>query len=136
MENYPLTNYQTFHTTTASILVVDDEPAFCGVMSELLRSFGYEVRFAYNVDQAMAHIQDALPDIILTDVMMPGIDGLNFIRRLHKEPELAKIPTIVVSAKAEGHDIRATKEAGADACLIKPFSASELRQTISQFLHG
>ena len=136
MENYPITHYSTFHAKTASILVVDDEPAFCGVMSELLRSFGYEVRFAYNVDQAMAHIQTALPDIILTDVMMPGVDGLNFVRRLQREPGLARIPTIVVSAKAESRDIRATKEAGADACLIKPFSASELRQTITQFLHG
>ncbi len=136
MENYPITHYQTFLTTTASILVVDDEPAFCGVMSEILRSFGYEVRFAYNVDQAMAHIQAALPDIILTDIMMPGVDGLSFVRRLQKEPKLARIPIIVVSAKAEGGDIRATKEAGADACLIKPFSAGELRQTITQFLHG
>ena len=134
METHPITHFQSFHTTTTSILVVDDEPAFCSVISELLRSFGYDVRHAFNVDQAMQHIDHAPPDLILTDVMMPGVDGLTFVRRLRQEPGLAAIPTIVVSAKAERNDVQATKDAGADACLIKPFSATELRQTITQFV--
>jgi CheY-like chemotaxis protein len=127
----------TVQPTTAErpqILVVDDEPAFCGVMSELLKSFGYMVRFAYNVSQALEHLSQDPPDLILTDVMMPGTDGLSLIRRIRSNPTWASIPAIVVSAKAQPADIKATQKAGADACLIKPFSAAELRRTIQHYL--
>lgn len=117
-----------------SILVVDDEPAFCVVLSEILRSFGFVVHQAYNAKQALELLDSTTPDLILTDVMMPDIDGLSFVRRLRSEPIWSSIPTIVVSAKAEPKDIEATREAGADGCLVKPFSAQELRQTIHTFL--
>lgn len=128
--------------TTASrsrninILVVDDEPSFCTVLSEILRSFGYIVRQAHDAHHAIELLKKATPDLILTDVMMPGMDGLAFIRQIRSDPTRASIPTIVISAKAQAEDIRASKEAGADACLVKPFSARELRDVVHKFLQS
>ncbi len=116
------------------ILVVDDEPSFCTVLGEILRSFGYYVRQAYNAHHAIELLDITPPDLILTDVMMPGMDGLTFIRQIRSDPTRSSIPTIVISAKAQAEDIRASKEAGADACLVKPFSARELQEVIHKFL--
>ena len=116
------------------ILVVDDEPSFCTVLSEILRSFGYSVRQAYNANHAFELLKKSLPDLILTDVMMPGMDGLTFIRQIRADPDRSSIPTIVISAKAQAEDISASKEAGADACLVKPFSARELRDVVHKYI--
>ncbi|OGO17328.1 MAG: hypothetical protein A2Z14_17470 [Chloroflexi bacterium RBG_16_48_8] len=117
------------------ILVVDDEPSFCTVLSEILRSFGFFVRQAHDANHAIELLKNTPPDLILTDVMMPGMDGLTFIRQIRSDPERSYIPTIVISAKAQAEDINATKEAGADACLVKPFSARELRDIVHKFIN-
>lgn len=124
----------TVGTRPQSILVVDDEPSFSAVLSEILRSFGYHVQQANSVDNAIALLEDHIPDLILTDVMMPGIDGLSFIRRIHSDALLSSIPTIVVSAKHQPADIEASELAGADAYLVKPFSANELREAVQSLL--
>ena len=123
-------------TSNIRILVVDDEPSFCTVLSEILRSFGYFVRQAYDADHAIELLKVDLPDLILTDVMMPGMDGLTFIRQIRSDPERSSIPTIVISAKAQAEDIAETKRAGADAYLIKPFSARELRDVVHKFINS
>jgi CheY-like chemotaxis protein len=132
---------QTAFSTNASsnpsyILIVDDEPSFCTVLSEILRSFGYMVRHVHTVRHAYELLKEQIPDLILTDVMMPDIDGLTFIRQMRADPERSSIPIIVVSAKSQPEDIAASKDAGADACLIKPFSARELRQVVHDHLHS
>ena len=118
------------------ILVVDDEPSFCTVLSEILRSFGYNVQQAHDAHQAIELLKVTPPDLILTDVMMPGMDGLTFIRQIRSDPDRSSIPTIVISAKSQPEDIRASKAAGADACLVKPFSARELRDVVHKFLNS
>lgn len=117
-----------------NILVVDDEPSFSSILSEILRSFGYLVQQAYSVPEALESIEKGRPELILTDIMMPGIDGLVFVRMLRSDPIWSAIPIIVVTAKAHPMEIEATMDAGADACLIKPFSATDLRLTVKSFL--
>ncbi|NIM93146.1 MAG: response regulator [Anaerolineales bacterium] len=116
------------------ILVIDDEPSFCTVLSEILRSFGYHVQQAHSVDQALQVLEREPPDLILTDIMMPGTDGLTLIRQLRANPRWSSMPMIVVSAKSQPEDIAASEEAGADGCLIKPFSAGELREAVNAHL--
>jgi CheY-like chemotaxis protein len=118
------------------ILVVDDEPSFCTVLSEILRSFGYNVQQAHDAHHAIELLKGAPPDLILTDVMMPGMDGLTFIRHIRADPDRSSIPAIVISAKAQPEDLQASKAAGADACLVKPFSARELREVVHKFLNS
>ena len=109
-----------------NILVVDDEPSFCTVLSEILRSFGYIVRQAHDAHHAIELLKKATPDLILTDVMMPGMDGLELIRNLRKEITTAFIPVIVLSAKNSTADRLKGFAVGTDDYLPKPFSIHEL----------
>lgn len=120
----------------ASVLVIDDEPSFCFAISEILALEGYDVHQAHTARQAFDVLDELVPDLILTDVMMPGIDGLTFLRKLRAHPNLGSVPTIAISAKAMKADIAAAQEAGADDYLPKPFSAQDLRQTIASYLNG
>jgi CheY-like chemotaxis protein len=116
------------------ILVVDDDPAFCTIMREILGAEGFEVHVAYDAQDAISKLEEFLPDIILSDIMMPDIDGLWLIRSIRSSPVWANIPTIVVSAKIMPKDREAARKAGADAFVPKPFSLPELRSTILSFV--
>jgi CheY-like chemotaxis protein len=115
------------------ILVVDDEPDFCEALHDILENDGYDVDRAPNAIEALSVLESVIPDLILTDVMMPGMDGLSFLRRIRSNPDWSKIPAMVVSAKGTPQDVAAATEAGADGYLTKPFSARELREAIRGF---
>ncbi|NIS83491.1 MAG: response regulator [Anaerolineales bacterium] len=117
-----------------TVLIVDDDPAFCVIMREFLGGDGFEVHLAFDVPQALSFLAFVTPDLILSDIMMPEIDGLWLVRSLRSAPSTSNIPTIVISAKAMPEDRIAAIEAGADAFVSKPFSMVELRQVISEFL--
>jgi len=117
-----------------SILVVDDEPAICVVMGIILKLHGYAVYRAHNVSQAYAYLEECKPDLIVADIMMPGVDGLTMIQQIKTKPELADIPTVVLSALAAEQDQANALEAGANAFLAKPFTADELKDVIEPLL--
>lgn len=122
-------------TVPISILVVDDEPAFCTVVCEILRVYGYVAHPANSARQAMELLEGITPDLILADVMMPEVDGLTLLRELRSKSGWKNIPAIVISAKCDPDDFSAALAAGANACLAKPFSASELRETVERILN-
>jgi len=112
------------------IVVIDDEQSFCDVVGEILRSFGYEVYTAYNVEQAIPVLERIDPVLLVLDIMMPGIDGLTFIRHLRSRVRYADLPIIISSAKYTESDKATALEAGASHYLPKPFSAGDLKQAI------
>ncbi len=114
------------------VLVVDDDDSYCTIIRELLVRNGYEVRLAYSVDEAMSLLQEERPDLILTDLMMPDVDGITFIRQLRATPPHSGIPTIVVSALVLARERAAAAQAGADAFVAKPFSINQLKATIEE----
>ncbi|MCH7610114.1 MAG: response regulator [Chloroflexi bacterium] len=114
------------------VLVVDDDSSYCTIIRELLVRRGYEVRLAYSVEQALVLLQEESPDLILTDLMMPEVDGITFIRHLRASPSHAEIPTIVVSALVLARERAAAAQAGADAFVAKPFSINQLQATIQE----
>ena len=116
----------------ATILIVDDEPCFREVVGDILTAEGHRILTAANVEEAFLAIQREKPTVILTDQMMPYVDGLTFIQCLRDNPHWADIRVIVVSAKAQPDDIHRARQAGADDYLIKPFSANELRGILAQ----
>lgn len=118
----------------ATVMVVDDEIPYCEVMKEIIRSFGCQVITAHNPEQAWKLLQEHKPEIILMDVMMPSMDGLNFTRDLIKNPIFTNIPIVIVSAKASDEDRRRAQMVGAAGFLEKPFTSKELRSTLEQFL--
>lgn len=118
------------------ILLVDDEPDFCSALHDILEAAGYDVHEASSVSEALSFLNRTVPDLILSDVMMPGQDGLTLLRQVRADPSWANIRTVVVSAKGLPEDIEAAREAGADGYLTKPFSARELLKTVDAFLTG
>lgn len=116
--------------TCAKVLVVDDDDSYCTIIRELLIRHGYCVLVAYSADEALDIIPRERPDLILTDIMMPEVDGLSFIRQLRSTPLNSRIPTIVVSALVMARERAEAAQAGADAFVAKPFSINQLRATI------
>jgi DNA-binding response OmpR family regulator len=105
------------------ILVVDDEPRYVRLMEANLISEGYDVTKAYDGQSAVELVADTQPDLVLLDVMMPGLDGFGACERIR---EFSSIPIIMVTAKGEEQDRVRGLDVGADDYIVKPFSATEV----------
>ena len=110
----------------ARILVVDDIADNVEILRMRLTSLGYEVVVAEDGEQALAKVRETLPDLILLDIMMPKIDGLEVVRRLKADARLPFIPVILVTAKASPKDVVAGLDAGGDDYLTKPIDHGAL----------
>jgi class 3 adenylate cyclase len=110
----------------ARILVVDDVADNVEILRMRLGSLGYEVLVAEDGGRALATAREALPDLILLDVMMPGVDGLEVVKRLKADPGLPFIPVILVTARANPKDVVAGLDAGGDDYLTKPIDHAAL----------
>jgi adenylate cyclase len=110
----------------ARILVVDDIADNVEILRMRLSSLGYEVVVAEDGEQALAKVRQTLPDLILLDIMMPKIDGLEVVRRLKADKSLPFIPVILVTAKAGPKDVVAGLDAGGDDYLSKPIDHGAL----------
>jgi two-component system chemotaxis response regulator CheY len=116
----------------STILVVDDEPCFREVVGDILASDGHRILSAGSVEAAFTAIDREMPTVVLTDQMMPDVDGLTFVQRLRSNPLWADVRVIVVSAKSTPDDIQRALHAGANDYLVKPFSAVELRAMLKR----
>ena len=106
-----------------TILVVDDEPSISEVVTLYLRRAGYQVRVAHDGTAALAELEAALPDLVVLDLMLPGVDGLEITRRLRA---VGDTPIIMLTARREETDRILGLEMGADDYVVKPFSPQEL----------
>jgi CheY-like chemotaxis protein len=118
----------------ARILIVDDQAATVDLISASLRLLGHEPISAYNGEQALELLAEQQPDIVLLDMMMPGIDGLETLRRLRKTDGLDQVPVIVVSAGQEFDLEDRVREAGGAVLLPKPISMDQLQAMIDECL--
>jgi len=116
-----------------SILVVDDEPNYLVVLSELLRDEGFEVFTAPSGKDGMAQVDEADLDLIITDMQMPGMDGLQFLDAIKEKN--SNLPVIMITAFAEVDKAVAAMQAGAYNYLSKPFSNDELLININKAIH-
>lgn len=109
-----------------TILVVDDTRANIGFLLETLSQAGYRVRVAPDGETALEQVQYAAPDLMLLDVMMPGIDGFETCRRLRNLPNLSQLPVIFMTALSDAQDKVRAFAAGANDYVTKPFQAEEV----------
>jgi two-component system, OmpR family, phosphate regulon response regulator PhoB len=109
-----------------NILIVEDEAAIRGMLTIVLEQAGFTPIAAAEVDSAQKILADSFPDLILLDWMLPGISGVEWARRLKKDPSYRDLPIILLTARGEEEDTVRGLEIGADDYLTKPFSPKEL----------
>jgi len=119
------------------VLVVDDDRVIQQLLEVNLELEGYEVvGTASDGREALDKIAKLKPDLVILDIMMPKMDGMAVCRHLKADPETAKIPVILLSARAQDMDIRDGLDIGANAYLTKPFDPVELLDVVGRLLKG
>lgn len=119
-----------------TVMIIEDEPDAAELFAEMMRVNGFRVIKMFSSAPAIPIISQEKPDVILLDIMMPDISGLEVLRYMRREPDLSKIPVIVVSAKSMPGDIKIGLEAGASLYLTKPVGFQDLKQAVEKVLNA
>ena len=118
----------------ATVLVVEDTPSEMELMSHYLREAGYQVISASSGKEGLDKAIAQLPDVIVTDVVMPGISGYELCRKLKRTPETQAVPVVICSSKKQSIDRLWGMRQGAKAYLTKPYTKAELTEAIEAAL--
>ena len=119
---------------TYAILVVEDNERNLKLLRDVLEYAGYAVRVARTAEDGIASAVSEPPDLVLMDLQLPGIDGLEALRRLRESPRTADIPVVAVTAQAMKHDRERALEAGFNGYIEKPISVRAFPDQVRQFL--
>ena len=112
--------------SSSEILVIEDDADISELVQYNLERQGFKVHTAHDGEQGLNQAQGLKPDLIVLDIMLPGISGLKVCQKLKENHKTAQIPIVMLSAKGEEHDIVTGLELGADDYVAKPFSPNEL----------
>ena len=121
-------------TERRKILVVDDEKVITDLAKTYLEQYGFDVVCAYDGEEALDLVTSEKPDLILLDVILPKIDGIEVCKRLKEQSEYQSIPILMLTAKGLNRDIEKGHEVGADEYIVKPFSGKALIVKIKEHL--
>ena len=116
------------------ILMVDDNPGNLKLLSFILEKLGYQVRLAKDAEQALAILEHTRPRLILMDIQLPGMDGLELTRRLKSDPAYRDIVIVAVTAFAMKGDEQKAKDAGCDGYVTKPIDTRLMPALIERYL--
>jgi CheY-like chemotaxis protein len=114
------------------VLVVDDDPTILRLLQVNLEMEGHEVLTAGDGHEALERLREGAPEVVLLDVMMPGLDGWQVCERIRADPDLATTPVVILSARAQQSDLERGAQAGADAYITKPFDPLELVELVER----
>ncbi len=120
--------------TKNTVLIVDDEPFGRDTLEGLLQNEDYDLLFASNGQQTLDITQEHIPDLILLDIMMPGMDGYEVCTRIRNNPKIAEIPILMITALDDKDSLIKGIDAGADDFVSKPFDRTVLRQRVKTIL--
>jgi two-component system phosphate regulon response regulator PhoB len=118
------------------VICADDDPDILSLVVLRLERSGYDVDAAKNGEEALALAQQRTPAVIVLDLMMPRVGGVEVVTTLRNEPALRDVKVILLSARAQDTDVRRGLEAGADSYLVKPFKFGDLEDEIRRVLKG
>jgi two-component system sensor histidine kinase ChiS len=118
------------------ILVIDDEPDTADMFAEMMQLNGYKVLVSYGGVQALRLVARERPDLVMLDMMMPDVSGMDVLQFMRRDPRLEQIPVLVISARSKPSDILAGLAAGANQYLTKPVSFGELHRAVEEATKG
>jgi DNA-binding response OmpR family regulator len=116
------------------ILIIDDETELVEMLRLRLESNGYKVISAFNGEEGLERVDKEKPDLILLDIMMPGIDGFGALARLKNNDATSSIPVIMLTARSETSSILEAQRSFADDYIVKPFDPQELLSLIKKHI--
>jgi DNA-binding response OmpR family regulator len=116
---------------TAKVLVIDDEPEITDIVETFLTESGYAVEVENSPASALEKAKKTKPDLVLLDIMMPGLDGYDVCQEFKKDPDLAHIPVIFLTGKDRSDDMGRSFKAGGDMFIKKPFSCERLLEIVN-----
>ncbi|NDJ17275.1 response regulator transcription factor [Myxacorys almedinensis] len=116
------------------LVLVDDEPGLREAVQAYLEDSGFEVQTASNARDGWDLVQKVLPDLVITDVMMPQVNGYEFLKQLREDPRFQTLPVVFLTARGMTNDRIQGYEAGCDAYLPKPFDPDELVAIVTRLL--
>ena len=116
------------------ILVVDDQESMREMLSELLRMMGYDARAVDGGDQALQSLQDTETDLVITDLNMPGMDGMELMKRI--KGLYPRLPVIIITGYGTFNTERQVLSSGADGYIPKPCTINRVQETVNQALAG
>ena len=119
---------------SARILIVDDHPVNLKLASDVLQAAGYEVQRAADAEQALVALQQAKPDLILMDIALPGMNGLELTRKLKDDEATRRIRIVALTAFAMKGDDQKARDAGCDGYIAKPINTRRLPLQVAEFL--
>src|SRR5512138_1918393 len=122
-----LSTFYKENNMSSMVLIVDDEYAGRETLQSILEGEGYQLEMAENGVQAIDKAKELLPDVILLDVMMPGMTGFEVCERIRNDPQVAEIPIIILTALDDRESLLTGLKSGADDFIAKPFDRFELR---------
>jgi len=120
----------------ARVLIVDDSPTEMFTLKSMLEAKGFEVLEAENGADGVALAREELPDVVLMDIVMPGLNGFQATRQLTKDPKTEHIPVIIVTTKDQETDKVWGQRQGAKGYLVKPVTEEQLAETINNVIAG
>lgn len=134
--SYAIVIRETSHmdSNEKTVLIIEDEEDAAELFAEMMRVSGFRVIKTSNSAPAMAMITAEKPDVVLLDIMMPEISGLDILRQMRSDPALVNIPVVVVSAQSMPTDIKHGMEAGASTYLTKPVGFFDLKEAVERAL--
>lgn len=120
----------------ARVLIVDDSPTETFTLKSMLEAKGFEVLTAENGADGVALAREELPDVVLMDIVMPGLNGFQATRQLTKDDKTADIPVVIVTTKDQETDKVWGQRQGAKGYLVKPVTEDQLAETINSVIAG
>jgi len=124
----------SLHSGMSRILVVEDDRDIADLIRHYLAKAGHEVEVFASGSLALARVREEIPDVLILDLMLPGMSGIEVCRTIREEPAIARLPIIMVTARAQESDRVHGLESGADDYVTKPFSARELVARVAALL--
>jgi CheY-like chemotaxis protein len=124
------------HIAKPCILIVDDDDFMCKLLARMLSGAGYDTMLAHSGAEVFLSLRESRPNLIVMDVLMPGMNGIDITRRLKANPSFAPIPLIIVTGNSESATVRDSLKAGAIDFIVKPVERDLFLRKIAQAMQG